>query len=102
MEYLLIFAVIPLYFIPTILTLFFTLSPENAQKVFFINLVWGWTGIGWLTAFVFTFLGKYEHDAALRASKHKQALQNTPRYTINKQKLSQFIPTKPQEELEDL
>jgi positive regulator of sigma E activity len=102
MEYLLIFAAIPVYFVPTILTPVFNLSPSTAQNVFFINLVWGWTGIGWIVSLIFAFLGKYEYDASVRESKQKQLVETQSKYNLNKQKLKQLIPTSPQEEYDDL
>lgn len=44
------FVGIVLYFIPTIITM--CRGTNNGMKVFIVNLLLGWTGIGWLWALV--------------------------------------------------
>lgn len=49
-----------LYFLPTIIA--YDYYNENAKRIFYLNLVTGWTCVGWLVAFFWAILEKDDID----------------------------------------
>ena len=49
-----------LYFLPTIIAYLY--DNENTKWIFFVNLVTGWTCLGWLLALFWALLEQYDVD----------------------------------------
>lgn len=49
-----------LYFLPTIIAYHY--DAENKNRIFFLNLVTGWTCLGWILAFFWALLEQYDVD----------------------------------------
>ena len=49
-----------LYFLPTIIAYHY--DNENAKRIFYLNLVTGWTCLGWILAFFWALLEQYDID----------------------------------------
>ena len=49
-----------LYFLPTIIAYHY--NAENKNRIFFLNLVTGWTCLGWILAFFWSLLEQYDVD----------------------------------------
>ena len=56
----LIWLLLYLYFLPTIIAHHY--DNENTKRIFFANLVTGWTCLGWLVAFFWALLEKDDID----------------------------------------
>lgn len=56
----LIWFLLYLYFLPTIIAHHY--DNENTKRIFFVNLVTGWTCLGWLLAFFWALLEKDDID----------------------------------------
>ena len=56
----LIWFLLYLYFLPTIIAHHY--DNENTKRIFFVNLVTGWTCLGWLLAFFWALLEKNDID----------------------------------------
>lgn len=49
-----------LYFLPTIIAYHY--DAENKNRIFALNLVTGWTCLGWILAFFWALLEQYDVD----------------------------------------
>lgn len=49
-----------LYFLPTIIACHY--DAENKERIFFLNLVTGWTCLGWILALFWALLEQYDVD----------------------------------------
>ena len=56
----LIWFLLYLYFLPTIIAHHY--DNENTKRIFFVNLVTGWTCLGWLLTFFWALLEKDDID----------------------------------------
>ena len=56
----LICLLLALIFLPTIIALHY--NAENKTWIFLVNLVAGWTGLGWLLALFWALLEQYDID----------------------------------------
>jgi ABC-type transport system involved in cytochrome c biogenesis permease component len=60
---------ITIFFIPTSVVLF----RDSSKKwgVFWVNLLVGWTGIGWIIALIWSFMSESETEKKLRLYSYK-------------------------------
>jgi hypothetical protein len=47
-----------IYFVPSIIAA--VRSHQSRMAIFAVNLLFGWTGLGWLVAFIWSLTGVYE------------------------------------------
>jgi hypothetical protein len=64
---------VALYFVPTIISAVRGKATGDAG-VFIVNLLFGWTFIGWLVAFVWACSGRTHADIRLDAQRHAEML----------------------------
>ena len=65
-----IICLITIIFIPTSVALF----KDSSKKlgIFLVNLLAGWTGIGWIIVFIWAFVSESQSEKELRINSYKK------------------------------